>query len=207
MWIWTNFLMCSTSVLACLMYGCSFKNCWKMLKASLYFLSSSRMVPRHKKFDVIWTKSNGFYTIGFSCAVSTNKDIIILYKNSLFQWQRIYGHHRYCIRTVCFSRRMYWRMYCTGCQSHKGYSSRYEHYSTMPLMGLHQRIYLILVLKSMLIPRRRDLRSSVRSQLIPASHRRQFAERALAVGGPMLWNSLPDAVCKATSLTAFRRLQ
>ena len=41
---------------------------------------------------------------------------------------------------------------------------------------------------------------------MPAPHRRQFAKRAFAVRGPMLWNSLPGAVCDATSQTTFRRL-
>ena len=63
-----------------------------------------------------------------------------------------------------------------------------------------------LVVKSTVIARRCDLRSPAHSQLIPAPHHRQFAERAFAVGGPMLWNSLPNAVCDATSLTTFRRL-
>ena len=60
-----------------------------------------------------------------------------------------------------------------------------------------------VVVKSMVIPRRRDLRSSAHSHLISAPHRRQFAERAFAVAGQMLWNSLRDAVCDATSLEHF----
>ena len=63
-----------------------------------------------------------------------------------------------------------------------------------------------LVVESTVIPRRRDLRSSAHSQLIPASHHQQFAERAFAIGGSMLWNSLPDTVYDATSLTTFCRL-
>ena len=63
-----------------------------------------------------------------------------------------------------------------------------------------------LVVKSTVISRRCDLRSSAHSQLLPAPHRRQFVERAFEVDGPMLWNSLPDAICDATSLTTFRRL-
>ena len=63
-----------------------------------------------------------------------------------------------------------------------------------------------LVVKSTVIPRRCNLRSSAYTQLIPAPHRPQFAERAFAVGGPMLWNSLSNAVCDATSLTTFCRL-
>ena len=63
-----------------------------------------------------------------------------------------------------------------------------------------------LVVKTTVIPRRCDLRSSAHLQLIPVPYRRQFAERAFAVGGPMLWNSIPDAVCDATSLRTFRHL-
>ena len=47
-----------------------------------------------------------------------------------------------------------------------------------------------LVVKSIVSPQRCDLRSSAHSRLIPAPHRRQFAERTFAVGGPIVWNSL-----------------
>ena len=72
--------------------------------------------------------------------------------------------------------------------------------------GLEPTYLYDLGVKSTVISRRCDLRSSAHSQLVSASHRRQFAERAFAVDGPMLWNSLPNAVCDVTSLTTFRRL-
>ena len=77
---------------------------------------------------------------------------------------------------------------------------------TLVTLGLAPTYLSDLVVKSMVILRRFDSRSSAHSQLNPGPHRRQFAERAFAVRGPMLWNSLPDAVYDATSLTIFRRL-
>ena len=84
----------------------------------------------------------------------------------------------------------------TGCQSHKGFSLRC-------VRGLASTCISDLAVKSMVIPWRRDMRSSTQLHLIAASHRCQFAERAFAVGSQMLWNSLPDAVFDATSIKHF----
>ena len=52
--------------------------------------------------------------------------------------------------------------------------------------GLAPKYLSDMIVKSTLVPRCRDLRSSARVQLIPAPHRRHFAERAFAVAGQML---------------------
>ena len=56
------------------------------------------------------------------------------------------------------------------------------------------------------VPRRQDLRSASRSELIIPKHRTKFAERAFIVAGPMAWYRLPQTIREAPSLTTFRRL-
>ena len=56
------------------------------------------------------------------------------------------------------------------------------------------------------IPRRQDLRSASRYDLITPKHRTKFAEHAFIVAGPMAWNRLPPTIREAPSLITFRRL-
>ena len=60
--------------------------------------------------------------------------------------------------------------------------------------GLAPNNITVFIVRSTAAPRRRDLRLSKALQLIPPSDRRLFAERAFAVGGLMLWNTLPFSV-------------
>ena len=57
-----------------------------------------------------------------------------------------------------------------------------------------------------MIPRRQDVRSASRCDLIIPKHRTKFAEHAFIVAGSMAWNRLPLTIREATSLTTFRRL-
>ena len=56
------------------------------------------------------------------------------------------------------------------------------------------------------IPRRQDLRSASRCDLIIPKHRTKFAKNAFIVAGPMTSNRLPQTIREAPSLTTFRRL-
>ena len=54
-------------------------------------------------------------------------------------------------------------------------------------------VYLTEMMKpTSMIPRRRDLRSASRCDLIIPKHRTKFAEHAFIVAGPMAWNRLPQ---------------
>ena len=52
---------------------------------------------------------------------------------------------------------------------------------------------------------RQGQRSSSRSTMVVPRHRNKYAERAFAVAGPSVWNSLPQDVCQAPTLTTFRK--
>ena len=56
------------------------------------------------------------------------------------------------------------------------------------------------------IPRRQDLRSASRCDLIIPKYNIKFAERAFVVPGPMAWNRLPLSVRDAPLLTTFHCL-
>ena len=64
-------------------------------------------------------------------------------------------------------------------------------------------------IKELLVPvstflRSHDLRSCAQSKVIVPKHRTKYAERAFAVAGPSIWNSLPQYVRDAPSLATFR---
>ena len=68
-------------------------------------------------------------------------------------------------------------------------------------------IYITEMMKlTSMIPRRQDLRSASRCNLIIPKHRTTFAEHAYIITGPMAWNRLPQTIREAPSLTTFRRL-
>ena len=63
-------------------------------------------------------------------------------------------------------------------------------------------IYVTEMMKpTSMIPRRQDLRSASRCDLIIPKHRTKFAEHAFIITGPVAWNRLSQIICEAPSLT------
>ena len=61
-------------------------------------------------------------------------------------------------------------------------------------------IYITEMMKpTSMIPRRQDLRSVSRYDLIIPKHRTKFAEHSFIVAGPMAWNMLPQTIREASS--------
>ena len=52
---------------------------------------------------------------------------------------------------------------------------------------------------------REGLRSPSLSAVVVPRHRTQFAERAFAIAGPTIWNSLPQSIRDAATLQSFRQ--
>ena len=61
-----------------------------------------------------------------------------------------------------------------------------------------------LIISSLTINRRRDLRSSSQQVILVPRHRTHFSERAFAVAGPIVWIFLPVDVRNAPTLMTFR---
>ena len=67
-------------------------------------------------------------------------------------------------------------------------------------------IYITEMKQTSMIPRRQDLRSASRCDLIISKHRTKFGEYAVIVMGPMACNRLPQTIRKVPLFTTFRRL-
>ena len=94
-----------------------------------------------------------------------------------------------------------WRFSLAASYSASTFQSLYVVFKA--ILGLAPNYIIEFIVRSTVVPQRRDLRSSAAFQRIPTSHRRQFAEGAFAVPGPMLWNTLPSSVLDTTTLSAF----
>ena len=93
-----------------------------------------------------------------------------------------------------------------GCRLLSAWLSKFVRLFLRPSMDLHRTTSLTSLVRSTVVPRRRELRSSAAVQLNQPSHQRRFAERAFAVAGPVLWNALPSVflmlrlICLSSSL-------
>ena len=70
--------------------------------------------------------------------------------------------------------------------------------------GLTPSYITELIVPSSTVSCRVGQRSASGSTMIVPRHRTKFAERAFAVAGPSIWNSLPQDICDAPTLSVFR---
>ena len=169
---------------------------WCRLRSSV---CSSSVTSFH---DTSWLSVTNYTTVHY-CAEKDMQNVCTLYTNFELSY---FMPPDVCRQVFVFYSWLIWQTCFTGFEFQNGSSSRWPRWHFV-LCTVRRRLYTTSQFTRVAdMPNRRRLQSASFNQLdVPSFRLPTVGSRAFPIAGAKVWNSLPDDVTSAPSLSIFRR--